>query len=470
MALQGYTKIELTDVETNNTEVYEKHNIVTNALSEIFRPIGYWKDCNSLLNRTNPWVSTLCGGLLCFDKNIPEDKNTLFAPAGTTLIACGAHGEVNATSNSIRGDSNKLETSINTSTKVAKFVYDFKTSQGNGTINSVCLTSYRGGFRSYNMNLNADANSQHLQDYSHYCIGEVYPYISSEYDYDTCKNAERIFLIDSKSGVKYSLLYDTIDYLKIIKRNVYTHSISIFDSDINASKTRILSSTQIKLNIGRLCDVYRWWSYDDRALYLFLPKTSNDGSGSVASGKTIRIIKLSYPNWDAEYFDVENTTDGTISCNSCCVYKNNLYFATSYSSSNMYYIQPYRVNILDSSDYSKFAKTQRQSADDLRPISVFNGKILYFGLYRYSYSYTYDSFIFDTELGTGSVTDCATTWASGYLMNPILDDNFHFYSGYKHSVIVPSNYLATINNLETPITKTSDKTMKITYTLKEVDS
>ena len=317
------------------------------------------------------------------------------------------------------------------------------------------------------MNSNADANSQNLQDYSHYCIGAVYPYISDTNDFDTCKNRERIFLIDSKSGVKYSLLYDTVDYLKIIKRNVYTNNISIFDSDINTSKTRILSSTSIKLNIGRLCDVYRWWSYDDRVLYLFLPKTSNDGSGSVASGKTIRIIKLRYPNWEAEYFDVENTTDGTISCDSCCVYKNNLYFTTSYSSSNIYYIQPYRVNILD---YTKFAKIQRQSTDYLRPISVFSGKILYFGLCRYSSSTAYNSFIFDTELGTGSVTDCSTRWADGYLMNPILDDNFHFYAGYSHSVIIPSNYLATINTLETPITKTSDKTMKITYTLKEVDS
>ena len=28
-------------------------------------------------------------------------------------------------------------------------------------------------------------------------------------------------------------------------------------------------------------------------------------------------------------------------------------------------------------------------------------------------------------------------------------------------------YLATINNLETPVTKTADKTMKITYILRE---
>ena len=32
-----------------------------------------------------------------------------------------------------------------------------------------------------------------------------------------------------------------------------------------------------------------------------------------------------------------------------------------------------------------------------------------------------------------------------------------------------TTYLATINNLENPITKTEDKTMKITYILTEVE-
>ena len=43
-------------------------------------------------------------------------------------------------------------------------------------------------------------------------------------------------------------------------------------------------------------------------------------------------------------------------------------------------------------------------------------------------------------------------------------DNSGRYSA-EYSVI--SNYLATINNLKVPITKTSAQTMKITYTLTE---
>lgn len=38
--LMGTTKIELTDVKTGEKEVYENHNMVTNALTDIFRPLG----------------------------------------------------------------------------------------------------------------------------------------------------------------------------------------------------------------------------------------------------------------------------------------------------------------------------------------------------------------------------------------------------------------------------------------------
>ena len=40
---------------------------------------------------------------------------------------------------------------------------------------------------------------------------------------------------------------------------------------------------------------------------------------------------------------------------------------------------------------------------------------------------------------------------------------------YYQGVFLQSHYLATINNLENPIEKTDDKTMKITYVLTEVD-
>lgn len=470
MALQGYTKIELTDVETNNTEVYEKHNIVTNALSEIFRPIGYWKTCDTMLNRTSPWVTELCGGMLCFDKPIPEDKNTLFAPAGTTLIACGAYNKVNATSNTIRGDSNKIESVIDSTNRTAKFVYDFKTTQGNGTISSICLTSNRGGYRSYNVPSGADSDSEIIHDYSTYKLGNIIPTISNTTIDSSCKNNERPFLVDTENGIKYSVLYDTIDYIKIIKRSLYTSNMNVFDANINTVSSKLLNQTQIKLNIGSLYSMWVWWSRNDHALYLFYNKSSNDSY--VRAGQTIGVIKLSYPDWTAEYFEVVNNTDAEISLYRCCIYNKNLYFTKIYRS-NSYYVQPYRINILDSSDYSKMQHSgtiQTGLVEYIYPIDILNGKIMYIGDVTYSSIEYIPSVIIDTELETCSNLDISIASQHSNVI-PILNDSFHYiYVCYSNAyLIIPSQYLATINNLESPITKTSDKTMKITYTLKDVN-
>ena len=50
-----------------------------------------------------------------------------------------------------------------------------------------------------------------------------------------------------------------------------------------------------------------------------------------------------------------------------------------------------------------------------------------------------------------------------------LDDTYAMaYTGRYHIVVCLTNYKATINNLETPISKTINEQMKITYTIKEI--
>ena len=43
--LKGKTELILTDVRTGSQEKVLEHNMVTNALSDIFRQEGYMKDC-----------------------------------------------------------------------------------------------------------------------------------------------------------------------------------------------------------------------------------------------------------------------------------------------------------------------------------------------------------------------------------------------------------------------------------------
>ena len=52
--LKGKMIIEMTDVHTGETEKVVEHNMITNALSEIFKPLGLAKDTSILYNTFAP--------------------------------------------------------------------------------------------------------------------------------------------------------------------------------------------------------------------------------------------------------------------------------------------------------------------------------------------------------------------------------------------------------------------------------
>ena len=101
--LIGTTRIELMDVTTGETERYEKHNMITNALGDLFKPLGMLNYANRYYNEFLPYYEKLLGGILCFDKAIPEEADNYYPPADAALIGCAVYGEQNNTKNTIRG-------------------------------------------------------------------------------------------------------------------------------------------------------------------------------------------------------------------------------------------------------------------------------------------------------------------------------------------------------------------------------
>ena len=158
--LRGTTRIELTDVNTGEVETYENHNMVTNALRDVLKPLGLSKRPSRFFSDFVPYYEKLLGGILCFDKEIPENADNYYPPADAALIGCAAYGVQNNTKNTFRGGFNQTESEINLKDRYVKYVYDFATSQANGTIASVCLTNKHGGFTSY-----GSKNASYTRDY-----------------------------------------------------------------------------------------------------------------------------------------------------------------------------------------------------------------------------------------------------------------------------------------------------------------
>ena len=78
--LKGTTRIELTDVNTGEVETYQNSNMVTNALRDILKPLGLSKRPNRFLNEFVPYYEKLLGGILCFDREIPENADEYYPP------------------------------------------------------------------------------------------------------------------------------------------------------------------------------------------------------------------------------------------------------------------------------------------------------------------------------------------------------------------------------------------------------
>ena len=174
--LKGTTRIELTDVNTGEVETYQNSNMVTNALRDVLKPLGLSKRPNRFLNEFVPYYEHLLGGILCFDTEIPEDADNYYPPAKANLTGCAVYGEQNNTKNTVRGGFNQTESEVNLKDRYVKYVYDFATSQANGTIASVCLTHKNGGKYSY-------ADAVDCRRYTAVCLSKQY----------RCRNKQPLF-------------------------------------------------------------------------------------------------------------------------------------------------------------------------------------------------------------------------------------------------------------------------------------
>ena len=142
MKLKGKTIIELKDTRSGRIDRFEDHNTVMDANIEAkFRNFGIFQ--TSVLNNfaSTPLWQKLMGGLWLLGDTVDADANL---PAlGTKMVARGYYGGVNNGSPVSLGSWNSTESAV--SANSVQMVYDWTTSQGNGEIKSVCLTSDYAG-------------------------------------------------------------------------------------------------------------------------------------------------------------------------------------------------------------------------------------------------------------------------------------------------------------------------------------
>ena len=147
--LKGKTVIELTDVNTGQKEVYEDTNLVTEAAFDILNVNidGMLYD-NTNFNGSNgedwllPIKKNIMVGILLYQNEIEEREDNIYAPMNNPLIGY-ASDDVNNTLDVRRGSRNLTESKVVDGG--FRFVWDFATSQANGTISAICLSNTLAG-------------------------------------------------------------------------------------------------------------------------------------------------------------------------------------------------------------------------------------------------------------------------------------------------------------------------------------
>ena len=293
--MKGKTEIILTDVHTGEQKKVLEQNMTTNALNDIFLQEGYMKDASEMYGSNfQPIYQKLLGGILLFDKTLEENAANYFAPAGTNLTACGVYGVKNTTGDTLRGDYNSDESYLDTRAKTMKYVYDFPTSKGNGTIASVCLTSANGGYSSYG----AETDGSTGQTAAYFLgTGGSRTFVSTSSEY--------AFAVDYQNDVIYTFTPSTVNYqlqsVTIRKRRAHLKTLPVTYSASAAGE--VLESKIVQLS--SIHSSYMW-NYDTTANTLYF--MANRGYSEVQNGREFYIAAIPIGTMIARTYNITNRT------------------------------------------------------------------------------------------------------------------------------------------------------------------
>lgn len=147
MKIKGHTEIQLTNVKTGEVKTYHDDNMMTNGLAEFMKNHGMLCGTPFTDAVKNDLINTLLGGILLFDTALTENANNTRLTDGVKMTANAAQGVTHTGDPSELGSYDANESGWqNAAHTVYRHVFTWTTSQGNGRIASACLTSKPHGF------------------------------------------------------------------------------------------------------------------------------------------------------------------------------------------------------------------------------------------------------------------------------------------------------------------------------------
>lgn len=465
--LIGKSVIELTDVHTGQVEKYEDSNLVTEAVSDVLNAniMGVLYDSTAFNNSNGenwmlPLNKNIMGGILLYQNEIEEREDNIYAPLTNPLIGY-ASDDANNTTDIRRGSRNLTESKVVDGGY--RFVWDFATSQANGTISAICLSNTLAGKGTQ------FSNNYMVRLGSYSCERNVYAT-------EAYRDNKRIFV---KEGYRLEMTtyYNSTQAVLREYKDDFIHA-SLTERPLMRVVLEPENEVSIELGHYPMYTHYTGGSKDGTET----PYSSNTDVRNYlfhgADGKWHGIVRRDNQTFDRvsssrEYYNhtgYEWFMD-TVDNGKCTTQKivtpsgiTEFYsigmsgkWLMCYTGNKLYRIDTTNVaNIELVPDFEYVSSTNLTYVidDDM----VINGWYFYEG---------------EPKLYLRETADASyNAWGRGQMARYktfAVREWMYRYSDYilTKDVYLYTPYLATINNLGTPVIKTADKTMKITYTITE---
>lgn len=436
--IKGQTIIELRDAKSGRLVQRTKDdNMLTKALEYFYAQGGLSNPTAFGASgiRTDA-LTYLLGGVLCLDTALTESDTIVRVPAGVGMTANGAKGVLNTGNPPELGSWNENESGWMQDGSY-KTVYDWTTSQGNGTIACVCLTSKFGGHQGIgNKSDTWQANSMAISNYNaitSVTTGGSQALGNYQNSYFTIAEAN----LNDKTEVtvdEYALPVTAIDVRDTTAgRKKDSHTVALPNALQNLSGT----AWRIKSVFNR-----------GKIAHLLIGHVSNYMFESGSLSPTIYYTT----------FDMDTKTFGAvITLPVEASYVNDFAITDAYA-----VINNTMINLANTVDVSDISDTIGCLSDG----SAFTGSTRgYEGIdSKWIYGGFNDQgercFRIDLESKNALYVN-----GSEYLSNYGASAN-ELLRSHSNYVTRDPRYIASINNLESPVTKDASKTMKVTYVLR----
>lgn len=425
--IKGHTLIDLKNIHTGEVEHWEDDNMVTNALSLFYKQGGMTNPTafNASVIRTDA-LKYLLGGVLLLDTALTEQAAVVRAPAGAGMTGNGAMEILNSEAPTELGSWNAVESGWQQDGSF-KMVWDWATSQGNGTINCVSLTSIFNGMLGLgNKSGTYKSNSISSTIYNNISEKATGSGIVVGYDNNKIYIMQSDFTNKTSIDIKvYKFPYTDID----IRDNV--------SSKLEQTITIQLPSIVQNLTGGT------GWSATRAFIKNGVAKILIEQSLNYNNNKPSNVYVLTY-----------TLSTGTLTAQ-------NYDFSATLGNINMSGITDTHlilglnaINLSDIADVHELSDVGR--------------------IYDASYStyHTWLSAVDSSKLYSDKgIVDLVNytylpTNGNGLIDSTHFMDNNNLFALGNTAIYRDMRYIATINNLDSEVVKTPDKTMKVTYVLR----